>query len=366
MSTTTKCPHCLGPLDVPSLLGGENAPAFVRCARCELPIVYDQTGLDPRGTMPAIRHARNVALPGYTLLGVLATGGMGFLYSAVRAETSHLCVLKILPPEFVNHPALRERFQREAHAMRALRHANVIPIIDASREGESPYIAMPFIPGRTLASVLHQRLRLDLEEVVAIASQLGDALDHIHKSGFVHRDVKPSNMLLTSKGDVMLIDFGIACALDTSSHLTEDGTALGTPAYNAPEVFEGHDSTSLSDQYSLAVVLYQMLTGKLPMGVFEKPADRHNRLPEDSRDALLRALHHDPPERHDTVKHFTRAFLRPLMHQTPLVTDQREAIRLLSNPTDEQLCLQPHHEGYSTTPPRENNLVWLLRRLSLR
>jgi serine/threonine-protein kinase len=264
----------------------------------------------------AMRYASLIKIPGYRLVGVLKPGGMGYLYSAVREKNNQLCAIKVLPPGYATHPALVERFRREARAMRAFRHANVIPVVEVG-DGDPRFIAMPFIVGRTLRDSEEDIFPLGLPEAAAVFAPLAEALHHVHECGYLHRDVKPSNVFLSSKGEVILFDFGITRDIQTGSDLTDPGTNLGTPAYNAPELYERGETSARSDQYSLAVLLYEMLSGSLPMGVFRAPRDYCHELPTTSSDAIMRALSHDPRDRYESVHRFAREFFRPLVNRTP-------------------------------------------------
>jgi serine/threonine protein kinase len=327
MPFTIKCPGCAAPLEVPDLLAGELGGSTLSCAECGAYFAFDYSGSELQGIKGAVKYAQRIRLAGYRLLGVLPPGGMGFLYSAVDLQRQRLAAIKVLPPEYLTHEPLVERFRREARAMRAVRHPGVIPIWE-SGDVPQPYIAMPFLAGRTLRSALGENGHLDLDEATAVFAPLSEALDYVHECGFLHRDVKPSNVFLTTKGQVVLFDFGISRELDSASDLTAFGT-LGTPAYNAPELYEKSVTTAHSDQYSLAVLLYEMLTGHLPMGVFPNPRDFCHRLPEGSSEAILRALAHNPKDRHESVRRFAREFLRPLINITPAEA-YRENLRRLA------------------------------------
>jgi serine/threonine protein kinase len=366
MPIPAKCPRCLEKLEFPSLIRGERGNAWVRCAGCELAVVFDQTGADARGTEHAAYLGHRLSIPGYQLLGVLAVGGMGFLYSAVRTDGDQLCALKVMPPDFMEYRSLVHRFRREVYTMRALRHPNLMPVIETSKEGEVQYLCMPFVPGKTLRHVLDERIQFTLEETAALVPPMGEALDHMHRSGFLHRDVKPSNVLLTARGEVLLFDFGIVRESAGESDLTDEGTVLGTPAYNAPEIFERCETSPQSDQYSLAVIIYQMMTGRLPMGVFARPSVYTPQLPEASEEALLKALQHDPGDRHESVKQFTRAFLRPLINQSGMAESHRWIIRQLAEPGEEMLEVEPSYDAFPEFREKEDGLTWLLKRLTFR
>ncbi|MBI1290943.1 protein kinase [bacterium] len=316
MPLPVKCPHCAATLEVPVLPEGEEGDTSASCGSCGLRFLFDFSGADPVAVDHAMRVASDLNIPGYRIIGVLKPGGMGYLYSAVREATKQLCAVKVMPPGYACHPALVERFRREARAMRAFRHPNVLQLLEVG-ESDPRFIAMPFVVGRTLRDSEEDCFPLKLADAAAVFSPLAEAVHHVHECGYLHRDIKPSNVFLTSKGEVLLFDFGITRECGTQSDLTDPGVNLGTPAYNAPELYERGETSPRSDQYSLAVLLYEMISGSLPMGVFRPPRDFCHDLPSSSSDAIMRALSHDPRDRFDTVQRFSREFFRPLVNRTP-------------------------------------------------
>jgi serine/threonine-protein kinase len=286
---------------------------------------------------------------------------MGYLYSAEREASHQLCAVKVLPPDHASHPSLVERFRREIRAMRALRHPCILPIMDAGHEPVH-YFTMPFIAGQTLRAAERPTTALGLAECAAVFAPLAEALDEVHQCGFIHRDVKPANIFLTSRGTVLLFDFGIARELSGESTLTEPGVNLGTPAYNAPELYERSETTPRSDQFSLAVVLYEMLTGSLPMGVFRAPRDVCYDLPSASSEAIMRALSHDARDRFDSVRQFAREFFRPLVNRTP-IEDFRETIVHLSTQHPSLFDIPPDMAAINASRGRASAFGALIARL---
>jgi len=199
----------------------------------------------------------------YQLEAILGRGGMAVVYRA-KHEEGHTMALKVLNlPQSANQD-LTARFRREATTAARLNHPGIVPVLDFGQTEGYLYLAMPVIEGQTLANYLKVQGRLSEEEAVDIAWQLTDALAYAHEQGVVHRDVKPSNILLTPAREVKLTDFGVALALDDPS-LTRTGHTIGTPAYMAPEQASGTTTVDgRTDLYSIGVVLYQMVTGRLP------------------------------------------------------------------------------------------------------
>jgi serine/threonine protein kinase len=340
MAVEVKCPNCETLLDLPILVAGEIGSPSKKCPACKMRFLFDFTGIDSSGTSDPMDYMSRIDLPEYQLLGILGSGGMSYVYSAVHLETNRLCALKVMPPRLARRRKLVDRFRREAHLMRSLRHENIVMIIDGKFEGPNPYVSMPFLPGRTLKQRLRDSRRPSLEEIVAIISPLSSAIDYLHRCSIIHRDLKPSNVYLTLSGEVKLIDLGVARDMEHASDLTEDGVNIGTPAFNAPEVFEYGEAGPMSDQYSLAVIIYQMISGHYPMGLFHWPRQYLSDLPEQSEIAILKGLSHNPDDRYESVHEFAREFIRPMVRYMPAPGTFHEIIKdsALFNP---RLLMKP-------------------------
>ncbi|HUU12718.1 MAG TPA: protein kinase [Terriglobia bacterium] len=222
----------------------------------------------------------------YRLEGEIARGGMGIVYRAVHTVFDEVVAIKAIFPELTLNPELRARFVNEAKIQRRLPHPNIVQIREFLIDQERFYIVMEFIEGETLAERL-RRLGAPMlaNEALDIFRQALRGLAVAHSQGVIHRDIKPSNIMLTRDGVAKLTDFGIARAVGVPG-LTRTGTALGTPAYMAPEQIQGHKVDQRSDIYSLGVTLYEMVAGRVP---FEKPKD------SDSDFQVLRAHIEEPP-----------------------------------------------------------------------
>ncbi len=203
----------------------------------------------------------------YELLGVLGKGGMGEVYQGKQGK--RVAAIKILPSELAAQPDFVKRFEREAKTLAAINHPNIVKVYDAGQSDGIYYMAMEYIVGQELSTVIHQRLKLSYEEVCPLADDFGSALDYAHQHGFVHRDIKPSNVMLrqavdTARPDVVLMDFGIAKIQDAQTSLTGTG-AIGTIGYMAPEQISAAGMVDgRADIYALGVVLFETLTGELP------------------------------------------------------------------------------------------------------
>lgn len=200
----------------------------------------------------------------YQLQGLLGRGGMGQVYRAYDTETDRIVAIKVLPPHLVEDKEFQHRFRREARTAASLNDPHVVPIHSFGEIDGRLYVDMRLVEGRDLAQfIVENGGRLTPEQTVAIIEQTAAALDSAHRAGLVHRDVKPSNILVAAARDfVYLIDFGLARAT-TDTALTGTGTTMGTLAYLAPERFSG-TTDSRADVYALGCVLYECLTGARP------------------------------------------------------------------------------------------------------
>lgn len=202
----------------------------------------------------------------YRLEEPIGRGGMGEVYRARHLRlTNRDAAVKVLPAYLASEPDFLRRFEQEANSAAAFDHPNILPIWDYGEQDGVPYLAMPLVTGGTLKELLEQEGPLPLERAGEYLRQIGEALDYAHSRGIIHRDVKPANIFLRGDGRPLLGDFGIAKVLEEGQGqgLTRAGTGVGTPEFMAPEQIEGK-AEARSDLYALGVVLYQMLTGKVP------------------------------------------------------------------------------------------------------
>ncbi len=201
----------------------------------------------------------------YQIVEELGRGGMAVVYKAYHAALNRYVAIKVLPPQFAFDQEFVQRFLREARAAAALHHPNIITIHDVTQAEGYYFIVMQFVEGKTLDQVIAESGRLPLPRIQRIMSQVVDALEHAHERGLIHRDVKPSNIMVDEarNDQVTLMDFGLVRAAEDTS-LTKTGTIVGTPEYMSPEQAEGGEIDHRTDIYSLGVVLFKMLTGQVP------------------------------------------------------------------------------------------------------
>jgi beta-lactam-binding protein with PASTA domain len=201
----------------------------------------------------------------YVLQRPLARGGMADVFLAYDELLDRPIAVKVLFPEFASDPAFVERFRREAQAAANLNHPNIVGIYDWGQENGTYFIVMEYIEGRSLAEIIRSDGALDPERAVEITADVAAALAFAHRSGLVHRDIKPGNVLVTPAGQVKVADFGIATAANAGDpNLTKTGLVMGTATYFSPEQAQGKGVDPRSDLYSLGVVLYEMLAGEPP------------------------------------------------------------------------------------------------------
>ncbi len=201
----------------------------------------------------------------YKILKKLGEGGMGVVYKAEDTKLDRVVALKFLPSHLSGEDMDKARFLREARAAAALNHPNVCTIHEIDDEGDSLYIVMEYVAGKTLRDIVgaHGHVPLQINDIITYAIQISEALEAAHQKGVVHRDIKSENIMVMETGWVKVMDFGLA-KLQGSIKLTKTGTSLGTVAYMSPEQMQGGQVDHRTDIWSLGVVLYEMLTGRLP------------------------------------------------------------------------------------------------------
>ena len=199
----------------------------------------------------------------YRLTEQIGLGGMAIVYRAVDLRTGHNVAVKVLRPEFNEDAEFIGRFQREAEAASKMTHHNIVNLLDVGMDGENRYLVMEYVQGKTLKDVIQERGRLNAPLACQITIRILSALEHAHKNGIIHRDIKPQNILVHEDGHIKVADFGIARIADSST-LTKGENVMGSVHYFSPEQARGEGATAASDIYSTGIVLYEMLTGRVP------------------------------------------------------------------------------------------------------
>lgn len=246
----------------------------------------------------------------YRLEEVLGEGGMGIVYRASREPDGDPVALKVLRRELSHDETYRRRFVHEARAAGEVHHRHLVPVLEAGEEDERIYLAVAFVEGRTLEDRIAADGTLPLDQLVRLTAQVASGLDALHRTDLVHRDVKPSNIILDQAGNAALTDFGLAKGR-AYTVLTKPGQVMGTLDYLAPEMIKGLPATPSSDVYALGCVVFECLTGHPPFAekaVFQvgiahleepppDPCQARDDCPEGLSWAVLRALEKDPAQR---------------------------------------------------------------------
>ncbi len=300
----------------------------------------------------------------YQIIERLGRGGMADVYKAFHAGLAVHRALKVIRPEFVTEEGFRERFQREAQAVAGLRHPNIVQMHDFGVQGNLYYMVMEFIEGQDLRSSLAQHGQIrPFDQVLPIIQQVAAALTYAHKRGVVHRDIKPGNIMLTKEDQVILTDFGIAKMLAGEERMTQTGVGIGTPAYMAPEQARGlPDVGPTADVYSLGVVLYEMLTGRVPFSAdtplavmlkvindpLPPPRDFSPDIPDVLQGVILKATAKKPDQRYPTAEALVDGLKRSLTGHPAEAVD--ETIRQPSKRTKAAQAAPPPNKKRSSAP----------------
>jgi predicted Ser/Thr protein kinase len=305
----SECTRCHTPLPVDGRF----------CANCGTPSGELAHNCPPDPTDELRERLARTLAGRYEITKLLGRGGMAVVFLAQDLVLERQVAIKVLPPDMSHDTKLIPRFQQEAKTAAKLDHPNIIPIYRVESEAGLNYFVMKYVSGSSLEQML-ERGQLPIDLTRRILREAALALGHAHKRGIVHRDVKPANIMIESDGRVVLTDFGISKALDSGTALTGTGNIIGTPHYMAPEQAKGLEVDGRADQYALAVVGHQILTGKQPFDgsshsilykhVFEQPPrifDTRPDAPADLCAALDRALSKEPERRFGTMEDFAAA-----------------------------------------------------------
>ncbi|MDB4953194.1 MAG: hypothetical protein JWO36_763 [Myxococcales bacterium] len=313
-----KCPSC-------------NADVFeidVKCASCG-------TALSATG---AHRMIGQVVLGQYELVDVLGQGGMSVVFKARHKMTDQEVALKILPPELAAHSQVKGRFLDEAKALATLDHANIVHLYNFGQENGSFVLAMQYVQGQTWERIILENKRLDWISSLRICVDVLKALEYAHGRGVVHRDMKPSNVLVRAQdGSATVMDFGIA-KMTTSTRLTTEGQTMGTVRYMSPEQVRGQEVDLRTDLYSLGATLFESLVGDTPFDgathfdimtkhlaeVPKRPSTLGIELPRTVEDALMRSLSKRAEDRFENARDMRKIFENALREGDVALTDTQK------------------------------------------
>ncbi len=298
----------------------------------------------------------------YEILEEIGRGGMATVYRAYQSSVNRFVAIKLIQPGIMLEPTIIERFTREAQLVAQLEHVHILPIYDFDGAHNPPYIVMRYLPTGTLKDVMKQVI-LPLGEILHLFRQIATAIDYSHRQGVVHRDIKPSNIMIDAEGNALLTDFGIARLMNAKTALTGSGATIGTPAYMSPEQGLGQEVDGRADIYALAVVLYELLTDKMPYAADTPLAtiykhihdpipnilDDNPELPPEMVSFFEQALAKNPDDRFQTALELVDAFeeviggevsTRPAILKNTAtqiieqLANQRESIAPTDNNTD--------------------------------
>lgn len=284
----------------------------------------------------------------YKIIERIGGGGMALVYKAQDILLNRNVAIKVLRQQFVHDEEFIRRFRREAQSAASLSHPNVVSIYDVGQEDEVHYIVMEYIEGHNLNEIIKERAPLQVDEAVRVASQICDALDHAHHNQIIHRDIKPHNILIGRNGRVKVTDFGIARAV-TSTTITQTGSVVGSVHYFSPEHAKGVATGEKSDLYSLGIVLYQMLTGRLPFlgespisvalkhlqEEFDEPRQVNPLIPQSVENIILKSMRKNPQERYQSAEEMLRDL------ETSLHPNRRNEAKMEFNEDEDQTRVMP-------------------------
>lgn len=308
----------------------------------------------------------------YEIVRELGKGAMGVVYEGIDPNIGRRVAIKTARRDVLEASGLveemMERFLREARAAGNLNHPNIITIYDSDEEDGLAYIAMEYLDGGDLRDTLDRRATLDIKEIAEIGAEICDALAAAHDDGVVHRDVKPANILTPSSGKLIVADFGIARVAD--SNLTQEGAMIGTPHYMSPEQFMGHKIDGRTDLFSVAIILYELLTGEKPFGgealstvmhhVIKStptaPSELNVAVPESMDTVVMKALAKRPAERYVDGRAMAAA-LREALQPSPdpvILSGSDASATVIGSP--EQRTSETAYNNTVSVPPTPETL----------
>ena len=265
----------------------------------------------------------------YRIEAVVGTGGMAVVYRALDLETERVVAIKVLRPEYETDMEFVRRFSREAEAAAKMSHENIVNLLDVGIDNEMRYIVMEYVDGQTLKEMIREEGRIHPDVALRMMLRILAAVDHAHRNGIVHRDIKPQNILVDRGGEVKVADFGIArLKASQTTKLDADGSAMGSVHYLSPEQAQGEVADEQSDLYSAGIVLYEMLTGHVPFDgettvsvalkhVSERPRSIRSHNPHISRaldEVVMRALCKDKERRYQTAAEMAADLRKTITH----------------------------------------------------
>jgi eukaryotic-like serine/threonine-protein kinase len=291
----------------------------------------------------------------YEILEVIGDGGMSVVYKAMCHRLNRLVAVKVLKDELVSNKEFRRRFQTEAHAVAMLSHPNIVAVYDVSHTSDSEYIVMELINGITLKQYMQRRGSLTQKEILHFTIQITKALSHAHSRGIVHRDIKPHNIMILRDSSVKVADFGIARLLTaTQPDADSGGEAIGSVHYVSPEQAKGEVVDARSDIYSLGVVMYEMLTGRLP---FE--GDSPMAIAVQHMSSIPLSPREINPEIPVELERITMKAMNPKLSDRYQTADElMDDLEALNKSPSELVEMSPKVVGSINPPPEPEEIEW--------
>jgi serine/threonine protein kinase/Tfp pilus assembly protein PilF len=303
-----KCPNC----------GTDNTEDSEFCKKSGTQLIEFHEKAIPTQTLEAPKEELTTGstfAERYQIIEELGKGGMGRVYKAHDTKIKEKIALKLIKPEIAKDKKTIERFSNELRLARKIRHKNVCGMFDLGEEKGTHYITMEFVPGEDLRSLIRRIGQLPIGKSISISKQICEGLAEAHRLGVVHRDLKSNNIMIDKEGNVRIMDFGIARSLE-AKRITGAGVMIGTPEYMSPEQVEGKEVDQRSDIYSLGIILYEMVTGRVPfegdtpftIGMKHKgempqnPMELNAQIPDDLNWLILRCLEKEKDKRYQNAR----------------------------------------------------------------
>jgi serine/threonine-protein kinase len=300
-----KCPKC----------DSDNAETATYCADCGTQLSSKEIPVTKTLEVPTEELTRGTIFASrYEIIEELGKGGMGKVYRVEDKKIKEEVALKLIKPEVASDKKTIERFSNELKMARKIAHRNVCKMYDLGEEKGTHYITMEYVPGEDLKTTIRRVGPLGAGKVVFIAKQMCEGLEEAHSLGVIHRDLKPQNIMIDKGGNARIMDFGIARSIEAKG-ITGEGVMIGTPEYMSPEQTEAKDVDKRSDIYSLGVVLYEMVTGRVPfegetpLAIAMKhkseapkdPKELNTEIPRDLSLVILKCLEKDKENRYQSA-----------------------------------------------------------------
>lgn len=315
----------------------------------------------------------------YEIIERIGVGGMAIVYKAKDLLLNRIVTIKVLREQFASDDDFVRRFRREAQSAASLSHPNIVSIYDVGKDGDTEYIVMEYVEGQNLKELIRNYAPLSSEQSINLAMQIAQAIRHAHEHNIIHRDIKPHNILVTADGRLKVTDFGIARAVSAAT-MTHTGDIVGSVHYLSPEQAKGVQTNEQSDLYSLGIILYELLTGKVPydgetpIAIALKhlqeqpvpPSKLNPRISQELESIILRAIAKSPEQRYKTAVEMLEDLShvqngQPIRKVDLPFEEDLESTRIhksLSSGVNEALSSLPKNEDSGLKPSKKKRKIW--------